>query len=644
MVAELQLLDYRGQEPTVEEAESLATRQGQRIEASIQQGTLGLGNKVPRFIDAEFRSFYEIRSDQYQRRDGQDLPRDLEEPDRFAQRVARAGDATDFYEFIQFIQEDDPADPPLPPQFGWSTRIYRFNDDAAASSWMTAQPDQIEAEYEGTDEFVQDLEILSDSPTFGDESIAISYIETNGFTSQAFRIFVRVANTVADTRFVAFAEFSPPLAYAEALATVQAQCLANTCPEPMVITEALAGQVVIGGPAATPAPTEQPPIATEETALDLSAMTLMPADLDSLGFTGYGSDYGETIFPDTMIASIATNRGMAETEVRQIIEGAGLVRRYEHLLFRPLDAADPTGEAGRLVASYVVEFADEAGATSAWAFMEDESSSSLAVDEPLTTPIGSQSEATRETGFDPETNEPFDQLDLTFQIGNLHAGVAMIDWEGGTVELADLETLAARLLQQIESVHGEVAPGLSTQVVRLEGDNVAAYTDKYTLMDGQAVRAYGASPKNAIVNSFAAALANEVDGYQLQQQLTAGTEDPTDDGWYLVELTQFSSVESASDWVAGSQARIGSNTAFVDQQFIEEPTFGDESLNYSLTSADGTFRYQGVILRVGSTVVSFDVATPAGPSPAAVEAIAQAQADCLEAGGCVNSLAIPPGL
>jgi hypothetical protein len=646
VIAVIRMLDYRAQEPTVQEAESLASRQAQRIETALQQGTLGLGNKVPRFIDAEFQSFYEIRVDQYMRINGQDQPRDLEEPEFFANRVARTGNATDSYEFIQFIQEDDPTDPPLPSQFGWSTRILRFNDDAAASAWLTERPDQVEAEYAGTDETVQDLQVLADSPVVGDESITVSYSETNGFTSQVFRTFVRVANTVADARLSALASLNLPRAYAETLASLQAQCLVNSCPEPMVLTDALSGQVTIGvpatgtpqpGPAATP-PTER------RTVFDLAAMTLQPSDLDVLGLPGYGMDFGVTIFPDEIISDITAARGLPEADVRQIIEGAGLEQRYENYLYLPEDSADPGGVAGRLIVSYVLEFADDAGAAAAWTFMEDESGIPTAADVPLTEALGDQSEATRDQGQDAQTGETFEQLDLTFQVGNLHAGVAIVDWMGQEPQVAEAEMLARRLLERVEVTRQATAAGLYGHVVRLIGEVVIPSIDSYYLLDSEPVRLYGESQLQTIRNDFVLTSGGRIDGYQVHQQIDRGTDAPEDDVWFMLDASRFEDEAMATAWLAGTQQRIGSNSAFADFEVVQTQTFGDESISYTVSSADGQSVYRGVSLRVGAVVVAIDVIAPQLPSAATVEALAQIQAACLIAGGCADPLPVPGDL
>ena len=97
-------------------------------------------------------------------------------------------------------------------------------------------------------------------------------------------------------------------------------------------------------------------------------------------------------------------------------------------------------------------------------------------------------------------------------------------------------------------------------------------------------------------------------------------------------------------WLAGAPQRIGSNTAFANLEVVQTQTFGDESISYTLSTADGQSAYRGVLLRVGAIVIAIDVIAPQLPSATAVEALAQVQAACLIAGGCADPLPVPEDL
>ncbi len=141
----------------------------------------------------------------------------------------------------------------------------------------------------------------------------------------------------------------------------------------------------------------------EEEVADLQAMTLTADDLADEGLEGYGQSFGETVFPDRMVASIAEGRGVDEAQVAEVLEEAGFARRYDSYLSLP-DEDDPAGLFQRQVVSYVLEFADEDGAEEAFAFLEDESDNPAAEDV-RAAEIGDESEATRDEGEDPATGD-----------------------------------------------------------------------------------------------------------------------------------------------------------------------------------------------------------------------------------------------
>ncbi|MGH2559891.1 MAG: hypothetical protein ACRDJH_12565, partial [Thermomicrobiales bacterium] len=378
---------------------------------------------------------------------------------------------------------------------------------------------------------------------------------------------------------------------------------------------------------------------------DLAAMTLTPEDLAGDGLAGYGVGFGEMSFPDAVIASLAESRGLSEDEVREILEDAGFARRYDSYLYLPDDDADPAGPVGRMVVSYVLEFADVDGAAAAWEFLEDESGSATAEDVqdfPRLGQFGDELEATRDRGEDSATGDPFATLDTSFRLGRLHAGVAIVDWHGDEPPLADGEKLARRLLERVESTLDEGCPGLGSQVLRLTGGEIVPSADYYLLRDGEALPIYGESAADVDAWMAAAAGIDQTDGYQLWQQIAAGGAETDDDVWYLVELLRFADENAAAGWLADTEDRIGRNAAFEAVEIdAGAPEVGDESIGYTLEAADGGARYRGISPRVGDTVAAIDVIAPETPPAEVVEAFAESQAACLGKTGCVEPLPLP---
>ena len=136
----IEVIDYRNQEPTPDELETLAALLSDRITGGLTGETPGLGNMALRLKDPEFEDLYEVRLDEYQRRDGEDFAYGLEEDEVAARRAVAAGDAVDAYAFNQFVQDIEDIDATQPFQFAWVSRIYRFADEQAASAWLLSRP------------------------------------------------------------------------------------------------------------------------------------------------------------------------------------------------------------------------------------------------------------------------------------------------------------------------------------------------------------------------------------------------------------------------------------------------------------------------------------------------------------------------
>ena len=389
--------------------------------------------------------------------------------------------------------------------------------------------------------------------------------------------------------------------------------------------------------------TDAAQVAQNAGVLDVQAMTLTPEDLADEGLDDFGLGFSETTFADQVIASTADARGLDEDEVADVLEDAGLARRYDSYLYLP-DEDDPAAPAVRQVVSYVLEFADEDGAEAAFAFLEDESASESAEDVRGVAEIGDESEATRDQGEDPETGDEYAQIDLTFRTDNVHAGVAIIDWQGDEPDLDEVEALAERLLERIETTIADGGPGLGAQVARLAGDGVVTTADQYVLLDGDAIAGFGEARRDARGRARAAADVDQTDGYRLSQQLYAG-EGLTYAVWYQVDVWRFADEDAAEDWLAGTEDRVESNQGMTNLDFVDDlANVGDEAVAYTVETEDGGIRYRSVALRVEATVAVIDLSGPETPPADAVEALAGAQADCLDDGGCPEPLAIPDDL
>ncbi len=471
VIAIIEVSTREGQEPTVAEAETLATLLSQRIDAGLAGNTPGLGNMAPRIEG------FSLFQDEYIRRDSEDFSSFIDngrtsgpirpsEASLLERRDAAAGNAVEAYTVEQYTYDLVPS---LPSQFSLESRIYQFADVQDAVAWLDSRPRRVQATVESP---VSSLEAVTGAPTYGDQSTSVTYLVGDNLPYKVYRVFLRVGNRTADIELVSDERDAFPDTTIQGFASVQAQCLTSGCPTPIPIADALDGSITV-------TETRNVPVATPaaQATADLGAMALTPADLASLQMPGFGVGAASTIYPVEWMQSIGQNRGMTDDQVRAAIGSAGFLRRYNNELYLPSDVNAPTGEVGKEVITYLLEFSSDAGAAGPFDFLGDESGNSLAGDIPMSAPIGDQSEATHQTVLDQQTGEPFDLIDLTFRSGRFQAGVAIIDWQGQTVQLTQVELLAQRLLQRIQSASNVSAPGLSNLAMRTGGSGIQTVRD-----------------------------------------------------------------------------------------------------------------------------------------------------------------------
>jgi hypothetical protein len=355
--------------------------------------------------------------------------------------------------------------------------------------------------------------------------------------------------------------------------------------------------------------------------------------------SGYGVGFGQTLYPNDF-ESILEGRGLPEDQARPAIESSGFVREYGSQLYLPADANDPAGAKRRMVGSSIAEFSNASGAASLFSFLEGASAIAPGSEIAMSAPIGDQSAATHASGLDAVTGQPFDRINLRFLSGRFQAEVVLLDLQGQVVRMTDAEKLAQQLFTRLESGLTRDGGGLSGVALRMNL-MVDPHSDQYVLVAGQAIPQYGEAAKGVDWRTSTAAANAEVDIYKVQQKLDVGSDAPDDDVWYLLRLTRFTDATAASSWMAGIRSRISSNTEFANVTFRDGPAFGDESVSYTLTTADGMTRYRAIAFRIGAEVATIDLTSASNTEqlllkalPALLLALADAQANCLEAAAC----------
>jgi hypothetical protein len=389
-------------------------------------------------------------------------------------------------------------------------------------------------------------------------------------------------------------------------------------------------------PAASPATAGAP--------LDLAAMALFPADIDAPNFGA-----GSSRFEDAAVtaADIATLAGLPEADVLAALQGFGYGRRYRLNLEQPFaeGVATPVGAPNpiaRRIGTTVTEYATADGAAAGFDYLERETEALDVVhpeaqDLPVTT-IGDETDLTHYSAIATDTNLPYQELNLTFRVGNLVGDVYYQDFTSQMPDTAEVEALAETLKARFEQVVAEGAPGLSSQSIRAEA---ATDYDGYLVLDGNVIPAVGESAE--AITALRESLGEATAVYTVQQ--------PLGEAPYLaVWLYQFPSADSAAAWLAGDPTApmAVSDANYVD--VVEAPdaaTIGEESRVYSYgysLDAETTSLGFAIFTRVGDTVARVQIDSLPDVPQSVVQELAAVQAMCLESGECLYPVVNPAPL
>lgn len=390
--------------------------------------------------------------------------------------------------------------------------------------------------------------------------------------------------------------------------------------------------------------TSQVGLQFEAGVLDLAALTLRPEDIEASGWVHVGA------FVQPLVAEAADvagyrGRGLSGSTVADELRAVGWVRKYVAVLglASSVDPATTT----RLVRSYVTEYADAAGAASGFAYLEDESDVPSAEDVPLSRPLGEQAEATRDRGT--SGGRPSRSLDVTFRVGNLVAGVTVVNYPSRDFvdpEVDEAQGLAEILATRLAS---PPLPGstLGGAVLRLDGSerSLTTYDDAYYRLAEVDVTQLGETRREAEART--ATYAEATDVYQLWQGVDAGSEAGA---LYGVTLLRFPDEVAATAWVKGLADLLQANPFYGDlRPASESAAIGDQSVALAYTPGGGTGAPHALLLavRVGADVARVHL-VPQGQLAevpiVVLEELARAQVACLQVLSCPDAAAVPVAL
>ncbi|MGD9714879.1 MAG: hypothetical protein AB7V46_22890, partial [Thermomicrobiales bacterium] len=296
--------------------------------------------------------------------------------------------------------------------------------------------------------------------------------------------------------------------------------------------------------------------------LDLPATSLTPGDAAAVGIEGTGrfeNGHFRSLTEYSAIRAEFLNIPLAEVE--STLTDAGYLQGYTSNLGIPQQPGNPDSPPTRVVFSSIYEYATDEGAAAAWAINSDYSGVTIAVvDSSLipSGPIGDQAVMTRTTSGTMEEEGPSDQIDTLFRIGNIIAATGIIDY-GMTVEdvenpgpsdpliVAQVEQLAARLIERVEEARGGTVPGLSTRALVLSADQAdpGFSSEGYRLIGAELIPYY-----NGYEDDLGQFLSPEMESvYEVGQGLGSPGSDPFDP-YFASRHFSFADDSSAADYLA----------------------------------------------------------------------------------------------
>jgi hypothetical protein len=234
ITAVVRLVDFTGEEPAVADAERLATRLLERIEARLADRAAGISAQALRLAGDDV-----IRNWEYYSLVGGTawwlVDTTAEDTDLYEEGMAEAGMTDEFRVGHRIVVTDTPeGDADL------YTIVQRFSDEDAASAHLNGALDRL-AERD-QDENLEELEGLAE---YGDEAVA--YVQTGRWAAEDVDLvyqtyYLRVDDRLALVQLVAPRTF--PLAALDELAAAQAACLeAATCAGPASLPADLAAVI-----------------------------------------------------------------------------------------------------------------------------------------------------------------------------------------------------------------------------------------------------------------------------------------------------------------------------------------------------------------------------------------------------------------
>ncbi len=384
-------------------------------------------------------------------------------------------------------------------------------------------------------------------------------------------------------------------------------------------------------------------VAIVPTQLDLAAMTLAPSDLEDLGLTGFGLANQSSLRDATAEATLqAGGVNVDAAEQLAAFRQAGFRYRYVCSLLRPavplVELPNGLIVAKQRVSTSVTEYqtADGAARGQALSFQDRQG------EEPLERTYGDASFATRSGGLEAETGNPYQRLELAFQVDNLVGSIVIVDFDNTEPDVEVAERLAGRLLEKMEQGRQMNLASLSPRILRIAP--LATWIERgrlrdfYVRIDGRTEPLFAeivAMVRNNLATPRATPIA-EMSG--IEPQFTymfwtpVGEGDPAQIPLYVSWVDQYADERQAVAALQAITTDLGPGYGAVRELPAAEGSIGYDSRTFSYQYSTGSQGVRGyvVIARVGNLVIRIQADSPSDIRLEGIKALAVLQAACLQ--------------
>ncbi len=393
--------------------------------------------------------------------------------------------------------------------------------------------------------------------------------------------------------------------------------------------------------------------AAEDPPLDLAAIALTPDDLVDEGLDGFGVDASVLGSGESAARLIAVYRDQYDGEWAEAWSASDATRVHVLPLFQPVEPGDPDRGFANIVFCYALEYEDDEAAESGFADLVDAWGTGSTQEEETGAEVGDERASFRPQGDDPSSGNPDGRTDLFFRTGPLVLGVSLLSGVG-SARTDTVEALAERLAARADTVVAGDAPGLSSQVLRLElGDVFPRYlaADHYRAIGGTDLRQMTDTDESLSKRQARDEALGIVDYYYVHLPLNAEPRDTSRD--FLNSLRRFTSEDAASAWMESSTERLENDYEQVEVG-DDPPDLGDEAqaISFRAESNARTNYYDRLDVRVGETVASLyflvsqraSEPEPTGSTGSGLRELGAIQAECLVDGACLEPAPTPEGM